>query len=243
MNHRERPAADQGAGTYPRVGNAWRWSVYLATTLGLLCAFVEWSWQGLTISAVFVSLCAGAVCASAWSGSGPSAGAQGLRRALTTGVIVTAIAGLLAMFAVIGVVLVLLLTVTSPHVRALARRRRVPRRGRPEVPRPGSEEPPRTRDRSRAASEIRLSAIVDLSTSDDEALCLAWRRSFQLLAEAPSAEAALSIVELRQRYLDELHRRSPQGVAAWFDAGGRASGSPLSFLSDSRRWPGSAAGQ
>jgi hypothetical protein len=74
----------------------------------------------------------------------------------------------------------------------------------------------------------------DLSSLDNDALCLAWRRSFLLLEAAHSAVDRLSIVEQRQKYLDELHRRSPQGLAAWLASGARASGNPLPYVSD--RW-------
>jgi hypothetical protein len=92
-----------------------------------------------------------------------------------------------------------------------------------------------------AGHELLDPVAPDLRTLDDEALCLIWRRSFLLLRDAKSAADSLSVVEQRQNYLDELHRRSPQGLVAWFNSGGRASGSPLPFLhhhSDVDPWQG-----
>jgi hypothetical protein len=80
--------------------------------------------------------------------------------------------------------------------------------------------------------------MPELRNLDDEALCLAWRRSFLLLDGARSAAERLAVVEQRQQYLDELHRRSPKGLAAWLASGARASGNPLPYVDDARRRAG-----
>ncbi|MGW5195106.1 hypothetical protein ACWEOO_38035 [Kribbella sp. NPDC004138] len=78
-------------------------------------------------------------------------------------------------------------------------------------------------------------AAGELARLDDEALCLEWRRSFFRLEAASTASARLAVVQERQRYLDELHRRSPDGLAAWFASGARASGDPLPYVDETRR--------
>ncbi|MEV0788938.1 hypothetical protein [Kribbella sp. NPDC050459] len=78
-------------------------------------------------------------------------------------------------------------------------------------------------------------AAAELARLDDEALCLEWRRSFFRLEAASTASARLAVVQERQRYLDELHRRSPDGLAAWFASGARASGDPLPYVDETRR--------
>ena len=65
--------------------------------------------------------------------------------------------------------------------------------------------------------------------TDDE-LCLAWRRSFLGLERARTTIALQDVVRLRQAYLDELARRHPSGVQAWFDSGARAAGGPDRYL-------------
>lgn len=65
---------------------------------------------------------------------------------------------------------------------------------------------------------------------DDEELCLAWRRSFVQLQHATSASVRMLRVQQRQLILDELERRSPDGLAAWLASGCRAAGNPLPFL-------------
>ena len=72
--------------------------------------------------------------------------------------------------------------------------------------------------------------VAVLGALDDAELCLAWRRSFVLLNEAASPEEKLVVVTLRERYLEELQRRSPSGVSRWLDSGARASGNPLPYL-------------
>jgi hypothetical protein len=84
--------------------------------------------------------------------------------------------------------------------------------------------------------ERRVPALVAiLGALDDAELCLAWRRSFVLLNEAASPREKMVVVSLRQRYLDELQRRSPSGVSRWLESGARASGNPLPFLDDRPR--------
>jgi len=64
----------------------------------------------------------------------------------------------------------------------------------------------------------------------DEELCLAWRRSFLGLERARTTVARRDVVRLRQAYLDELARRHPSGIQAWFDSGARAAGGPDRYL-------------
>ena len=70
----------------------------------------------------------------------------------------------------------------------------------------------------------------ELTALDDDELCLAWRRSFVMLNAAGSPCERLLLVKQRQRYLDELERRSPDGLASWLTSGARAPGNPLPHL-------------
>jgi hypothetical protein len=72
--------------------------------------------------------------------------------------------------------------------------------------------------------------------TDDE-LCLAWRRSFLGLERARTTIALQDVVRLRQAYLDELARRHPTGMQAWFDSGARAAGGPDRYLHRSAHPP------
>jgi len=64
----------------------------------------------------------------------------------------------------------------------------------------------------------------------DEALCLAWRASFSALQKAGSPMQRLRIVDERRVYLDEIERRTTDGMAAWLASGPRAAGDPSRFV-------------
>ncbi|NIK61567.1 hypothetical protein [Kribbella shirazensis] len=68
-----------------------------------------------------------------------------------------------------------------------------------------------------------------VSTDD---LCREWIQSYDELNRAPSAEARLRVVMARQRCLDELERRDPDGLHAWLASTASAAGDPRRFLSD-----------
>jgi hypothetical protein len=154
-----------------------------------------------------------------------------IRHSAVGGVLSTAAVGLIMGLGLAGVVWILALTVTARAVRARVLARLVGDRGRPgadqpSTPRPAPVEGPATSIvLPPAATE--LSALRDL---DDEALCLAWRRSFVHLQRAMSPSSRLCHVQHRQRILDELERRSPDGLAAWLASGCRAAGNPLPYL-------------
>jgi hypothetical protein len=140
---------------------------------------------------------------------------------------------------VVGLVWILALTATARTVRRRVLARVVGDRGGPgadvsTVPRTVTVDQPSPTDEP--TTDLPAVTLRDL---DDEALCLAWRRSFVRLQQAPSLSARLRHVQERQRLLDELERRNPDGLAAWLASGCRAAGNPLPFLARSR----SRAGQ
>ncbi len=63
-----------------------------------------------------------------------------------------------------------------------------------------------------------VSVVESLSTP---ALCAEWERSYRVLRDAPDQAAHHHVTELRRRYLDELDRRDPDGVARWLGADSR----------------------
>ena len=212
-------------------GRAWWWCASLATTFGLLCSLAEWGWQGTVTGVVSIGVFAGTIATAAWVGDGLRALRRILRLSVVAAMVGTAAAGLVAVFELTGLVVVLVLAATSPVVRMLFRALRWPTaETAPVVP---HSAPPK--DLASSCVEIApeswsTSPTGDLSLLDDDALCLAWRRSFLLLQGTRSAADRLVIVEQRQHYLDELHRRSPEGLTTWLTSGGRASGNPLPYL-------------
>lgn len=111
-----------------------------------------------------------------------------------------------------------------------------PGESRPNDARPGEVWPVGSRSEDGQGTAAQ-SGAAELARLDDEALCLEWRRSFFRLEAASTAGERLAVVQERQRYLDELHRRSPDGLAAWFASGARASGDPLPYVDETRRRP------
>jgi hypothetical protein len=143
--------------------------------------------------------------------------------------------GLIAVTKFAGVLVVLILVATSPAITSLVQGRR--KQGNPPAaPQAGPRVP--TTQRSATPAAVPAVPVQELRSLDDQTLCLAWRRSFVLLEDAHSAVARLSVVEQRQQYLDELHRRSPEGIAAWLASGARASGNPFPYVEDARRRAG-----
>jgi hypothetical protein len=68
-----------------------------------------------------------------------------------------------------------------------------------------------------------------LSNAD---LCRAWQESFDALRKSESPAVRLRIVEARQRYLDELERRDPDGLHAWLESNASPAGNPARFVQD-----------
>jgi hypothetical protein len=206
----------------------WWWCVSLTSIVGLLCAYAEWGWKGLSIAAltvaIFAALIGGSVCLEqGWRG-----GAKAARITVTAGLVVVAVTALLAALPLVAACLVLPLAATSPPATSLARRLfRASDDPLGSQLSDGSWSGP---GKQLTGHESIEPVTLDLCALDDAALCMAWRRSFTRLTTARSTADSLLVVSQRQKYLDELYRRSPQGLVAWFNSGGRASGNPLPFL-------------
>jgi MFS family permease len=194
----------------------WSCAVVVVTTVGLLCAFAVWSWQGLATGLVSSAVIALFAALLLGIGEGQRAALRRARLGFAGGLVLTALVALMAVFAVAGACVLFLLVATWPEVHALARKWLRVLAG-PAVP-------------TVQAPDDVVASPRDLSRLDDRALCLAWRHSYPLLTAARTSQEWLTVVQRRQEYLDELHRRSPEGLAAWLAAGGRASSNPLPYL-------------
>jgi hypothetical protein len=217
----------------------WTCCVSVAVGTGLLCLIVTWGLTGTITSSVLFAVSAAAAGTSIWSGDdGRTAASRTARAALGAGLVGPAAIGLIAALGFAGVLIVLIFVGTNPALTSRIRARWFAPGDRPtQQQRAASDRVPT----ARSGPDVNGSAaepMVELSRLDDAALCLLWRRSFLRLEAAQSAPERLAVVEQRQQYLDELQRRSPEGVAAWLAAGARASGNPLPYVGDEWRRPG-----
>ncbi|MFG1814476.1 hypothetical protein ACGFIF_11975 [Kribbella sp. NPDC049174] len=236
MSETIRPSGADGP--EPGAARSWSrsvrsWGVYLTTMTGLLCVIAIWGVGGALTAVVVIGATTALIASSVWAADGRRAVPKIARVTLATSLMAPAAAGLIAVTKFAGVLVVLLLAATSPALTSLVRSRRPTQGDAPAAPPPVRRVPTTSFADGSAEAPAR-----ELSSLDDEALCLAWRRSFVLLEDARSAMARLSVVEQRQRYLDELDRRSPEGLAAWLASGARASGNPLPYVDDARRRAG-----
>ncbi|MGW7680712.1 hypothetical protein ACWGID_08245 [Kribbella sp. NPDC054772] len=210
--------------------------LYLTTIAGLICAIGSWGIGGTAISVVVIGMAAGVIAASVAKTEGSGEFRRIARVTFATALVAPAAMGLIAVFGFTGVLIVGLLAITTPALTSKLPRRR-PRTKAPPAPPPPMPLPPNHTGTYTAApgADAPSRPARELDALDDQALCWAWRRSFRLLEAAPSAIERLSVVVQRQQYLDELHRRSPEGLAAWLASGARASGNPLPYVEDARR--------
>ncbi|NEA32674.1 hypothetical protein [Streptomyces sp. SID13031] len=71
---------------------------------------------------------------------------------------------------------------------------------------------------------------LDESVTSTAQLCRQWHDTFEDLHQATTPAARLRIVTARQRCLDELERRDPDGLNAWLSSTASAAGDPSRFL-------------
>jgi hypothetical protein len=188
------------------------------TTIGLLASYAAWGWRGPVTAVVSAGVLAIFVALMVGLANGLRATIARVRMGFGAGLVLAAAIALMGVFGAAGLCVVIILTATSPQLLQLVRRRRRATGRRPQA------------HPALSSSVITAAPNPDLRRLDDRALCLAWRHSYPLLSAACSAQDRLVVVQRRQEYLDELHRRSPQGLAAWVAAGGRASSNPLPYL-------------
>jgi hypothetical protein len=71
---------------------------------------------------------------------------------------------------------------------------------------------------------------LDESATTTAQLCQQWHDTFEDLHQATTPAAQLRIVTARQRCLDELERRDPDGLNAWLASTASPAGDPTRYL-------------
>ena len=152
-----------------------------------------------------------------------------------TGVAVVAAMGLIALLGSLSLLVLGVLAAACPHLWVAVRRWRASRASGPALGRPMRKHSPETSPATVSTALLEKPEPTDEVPSepwllDDYALCCAWRRSYVVLEHPHPPETYLRVVQQRQLYLDELERRNPTGLAAWFASGARAAGDPTRFI-------------
>jgi hypothetical protein len=176
--------------------------------VGTSCALAQWGVAGTLVGAGFFTITGIALAGAWWTPQ-----SRGFPAALGAGTMVgfalTAVMGAVAALGVLGLLFLLPFLAIQPLISTVARSY--------------------VRDRFHAPGVPRRLGLEQL---DDAALCRTWRESFKDVESASSPVSWIGAVEQRRRCLDELQRRSPEGVAAWLASGASAAGDPLPFLQD-----------
>lgn len=137
--------------------------------------------------------------------------------AVSSGVMLV-VGGLSAVLGPVGVLVVLVMIVTSPVFLAWLKRRlsRGERTGSsregPAAKTPGPS--PRTERTSVGAAATSALFAIDPTVLDDATLCAAWQMS-NVVLEQPDATDLNRLMETRRRLLDELQRRHPATFSSW----------------------------
>lgn len=149
-----------------------------------------------------------------------------LRGACMAGSSAVAFAGMSQIMGATALLLVLLVTVTSPWavgaIRRWLRALSSPTEGQVE-----------SVVRALACATPGLMPFPPLPAgrpTTDEQLCQAWCASYQALEASASHRKHMRIVEARGSYLDELERRNPAAFAGWLASGATPAENPWPYL-------------
>jgi hypothetical protein len=214
-----------------RYASVWLWTWTFVAAGGVGLAMLEWSTVAVIIVVLGITTVMAALLSMLSSEPAVRRRANGSVGHMFTWSVTVAFAGtgLLALLTVsppLALLVVLLIAVTSPRLVSLVLRR-------------STQRPPRHPDRTARglgpATEPDDPPVapvppsqeqVDVTTLSDKELFYLWRRTFWELRGSAAVDDRLTVISLRQACLEELERRDPDGLSAWLDSGGRASGGP-----------------
>jgi hypothetical protein len=208
-------------------GLLWRAAFWGFVLIGTFCGSAAWGWPSLLAAALGLGTIGVLVGTVIWGPLGWPGVPRIVNSGLVTGLGVSAAAGLLAATPGPGALVLLALVCTHPSVAFGARLLLEPLgksgRSTARVTKASSAPGPQHRQA--------VSPPPALGTVDDVTLCDIWCQSYLSLCSAASEDESTIIASEREGYLDEMFRRNPSGMAAWFAAGARPGASPMSFLS------------
>jgi hypothetical protein len=156
------------------------------------------------------------------------------RAAVVSGVVVMSSLGILVAFHLWGLLWVTALGATASPVRARLRRsrHRADRGFAPFgfTPQGKGNASTSSEPRGQAVPLPRLPVLREVSELDLDGLCLMWHRTYFQLLDPVSTLHTATLVDYRQRLLDEMDHRAPSGLQRWLISGPRPSTNPRPFL-------------
>jgi hypothetical protein len=206
-------------------GRLWRAAFWVFVLCGGFCGSMAWGWSSLLAAALGLGTIGVLVGTVIW---GPL-GWRGIPRIINSGVLtglgISAAAGLLAQSPGLGALALLALAGTHP-ITAFGLKFMLGHEAA------SSTSDDATVDEAKPPPKPRTADLpsMPLETVDDATLCEVWCQSYLSLCTAENRDDAAVIAAYRQGYLDEMVRRNPVGMAAWFASGARPGASPMTFL-------------
>jgi hypothetical protein len=221
----EAPTAVPSGVPWREPGWLWRAAFWAFVLIGLFCGSAVWGWAALLAAILGLGTIGVLIGTVVWGPLGWRGVPRIASSGVSTGLGTSAAAGLLAASPGPGALVVLALIATHPAV-AFGVRLLLDPQGKSGTSKAATPEPTlhAVPDGSPDLSSATLNKV------DDATLCDVWCQSYLSLCTAESRDDAAVIAADRQGYLDEMFRRNPTGMAAWFAAGARPGASPMTFL-------------
>lgn len=213
-----------------RYRDGWVLTTAVIATVGAWTALQTWPPVGVLGCFLAGAFVGGAIAESAAREAGRRWLRPVIARGVLTGVALVAAAGLAELLGATALLVLGVLAAAYPGLWVTVRSWRASRKIRRMEARwtatPRETGPSTPRGRPRPALEVPSEPRL----LDDYALCSAWRMSYVVLEHQHSPETYLHVVQQRQRYLDELERRNPTGIATWLASGARAASDPTRYI-------------
>jgi hypothetical protein len=206
-------------------GLPWRIAFWVFVLIGVFCGSSVWGWSSVLAAALGLGTIGVLVGTVIWGPLGWAGVPRIASSGVVTGLGISAAAGLLAASPGPGALVLVALLAAHPAMAFCIRLVLEPH----SSPRPSKES-------TRVAEPVTVPdhhvdvMAAPLEAVDDATLCEVWCQSYLRLCTAKSRDDAAVIAADRQDYLDEMVRRNPTGMAAWFAAGARPGASPMTFL-------------
>jgi hypothetical protein len=197
----------------------WNMTAGVIGCAGLALALVALSIGVVAAMAIFGIIMGSALSWGVLDEDGADRGRRTLWGGAMTGGALVVLAGLTTALGAIGLLVVLVLCLTSPVVMRWLRHR--PWSG--QWSRSVREEPaantsqPGAQTKSVGDATARALFAINPSTLDDAALCAAWQMTSVILEQQARTDVNQPM-EVRRQLLDELERRHPAAFSAWLMA-------------------------